>query len=392
MNVLHIVPSYYPAVEVGGPVQSVHEINKYMAKKGINIDVLTLTVGLEKNKSIVKDGWSMIDSVKIKYLNYLKPTRYNFSLSFLLSCFRILKRYDVIHITGIWNFPVLAGALASVFYKKPFVLSPRGSLYEETVSMKSSAIKKFYLFLFRPVIIGKAAVMHYTTEDEKEKVQSFLKTKKESTVIPNGIDIERIRSQRGSNAFFKSFPELMGKKYILSLGRITPKKGFDILLPAFAELIKPNPELNLVIAGPDDRGYTEQVKKMVSQLRLTDKVFFTGLIEGEVKWSAYENAELFVLPSYSENFGNVVIEAMTCDTPVVISDKVGIHKDVKDYGAGIIVKPHQWDLYEGLSGILNNDELRKKLVNNAQKLVKEKYDINIVAEKMIEAYKRCIRS
>jgi UDP-N-acetylglucosamine:LPS N-acetylglucosamine transferase len=163
MNVLHIVPSYYPAVEVGGPVQSVHEINKYMAKKGINIDVLTLTVGLEKNKSIVKDGWSMIDSVKIKYLNYLKPTRYNFSLSFLLSCFRILKRYDVIHITGIWNFPVLAGALASVFYKKPFVLSPRGSLYEETVSMKSSAIKKFYLFLFRPVIIGKAAVMHYTT-------------------------------------------------------------------------------------------------------------------------------------------------------------------------------------------------------------------------------------
>ena len=177
-------------------------------------------------------------------------------------------------------------------------------------------------------------------------------------MVPNGIDLSEIDYKE--DGLLNS-----DKKYILSLGRISKKKGFNLLIPAFSKLIREY-DLNLVIAGPDNEGYKKEVEHIVKKENLEERIIFTGLIDDE-KWSLYKKALMFVLPSYSENFGMTVVEAMACETPVVVSDKVGIYKEVENAKAGIIVKTEVDSLYEGMKQIIENEKLRNNISENGRK-------------------------
>lgn len=390
MKVLHIIPSYYPAIQLGGPIQSVHEINKALVKKGTPVHVFTLIAGLEISKEIKPNVWFEFDGVKVKYLDYVKITRYNYSFSFLLNVFKNIKNYDLVHLTGIWNFPILAGSLCSIFYNKPFIISPRGSLYEETVNLKRSRIKKIYLKLFSRFFLKKASVIHYTSKDEFEKVERFLQIGKKSTIIHNGIDLKTIFQMKNDELFESKFPELRDRKYILSLGRITKKKGFDLLIPAMKKIVENRKGIFLIIAGPDDEGYLNEVKKIINENNLERNIVFTGLIDGELKWSVYRHAEIFVLPSYSENFGNTVVEAMACGTPVVVTNKVGISRELQQNDSGIIVDTTVDSLCNGIHLLLTNKKLREKIINNSQAMIKQFFDIDCVASQMLDGYKQIL--
>ena len=148
----------------------------------------------------------------------------------------------------------------------------------------------------------------------------------------------------------------------------------------------------LVIAGEDDGdGYKDTVKKWIKNYDMENRVIFTGMISGYDKLSAFVDAEMFVLPSYSENFGMSVIEAMECGTPVVISDKVGISKEVEENNAGIIVKTNPESIYAGIKNLLDNSSLRRKIAENGKNMVKEYYDIDKVSDKMIKMYEEVLK-
>jgi glycosyltransferase involved in cell wall biosynthesis len=282
----------------------------------------------------------------------------------------------------VWNFPVLAGALISLIKKKPYIISPRGTIYKETIELKSTSIKKIYFNLFAKQYINKASAIHFTTKDEQEKVTKYLGITAPSFVIPNGIDLESI-GQSG-----KSKAVVTDKKYLLILCRIDKKKGFDLLLPAFANVIKKFNDLILVIAGDDKSPYAKEVRKMVEEKKISNNIIFTGQVTGDDKWVLYKNALMFVLPSYSENFGMSVVEAMACGCPVVISDKIGIYKEIADNNAGIIVKTNVESVEEGILKLLNDDKLRETISLNGKTMVEKFYDIDKVADKMIEVYER----
>ncbi|MEO0241395.1 MAG: glycosyltransferase, partial [candidate division WOR-3 bacterium] len=150
-------------------------------------------------------------------------------------------------------------------------------------------------------------------------------------------------------------------------------------------------DIYLLIAGPDNEGYGEKIKKLIKNYGIEDKVIFTGPLYGKEKISAFKNAEIFVLPSYSENFGLAVLEAMACGKPCVISNKVGIYKEVKKYNAGIIVETNSRSLYNGIQILLKDENLKRKISENAKKIVKNEYDIEKVAEKMIKVYEDILR-
>ncbi|MGC9219327.1 MAG: hypothetical protein ACP5G8_08020, partial [Athalassotoga sp.] len=136
MKILSICPSYYPAFKYGGPIQSVHLLNKALAQKGIIVDVLTTNAGLEDRKDIPINKWVNLDGVNVKYLKYYGYEHYNFSPSILFQTFKIIENYDIVYIPAVWNFPVLVGSLASIFKKKPYVIAPNGSLYKKALSIK----------------------------------------------------------------------------------------------------------------------------------------------------------------------------------------------------------------------------------------------------------------
>ena len=390
MKILHIIPGYYPAIEFGGPTESVLQLNRALVNKGITVDVLTTDAGLKGRKDIVLNKWIIKDKMRIKYFPCYLLGNYAFSLNITQAIFSEINRYDLVHLTAIWSFPFLVGGIASLLSKKPYLISPRGMLYDEAINIKSKRFKKLYYSLILKCALEKANAIHFTTEDEKGKVSSFVKLSNESFVVPNGIDLNLFNTLPIKNLFKDKYPILKNKKYILYLGRINKQKGLDILLESFQELVKKFEDLILVVAGPDNDDYRNEMERWLKNRNLSSKVLFTGILKGDDKLSAYVDAELFVLPSYFENFGMSVVEAMACGTPVVISSRVGIYKEVEQSKSGIVVETNPGSLFDGINMLLNNASLKKEIAGNGKMLVKNKYDINKVADMMIDTYKEVI--
>jgi len=199
-----------------------------------------------------------------------------------------------------------------------------------------------------------------------------------------GSDIDR-------KEFFRQFPVLEGKRIILFLGRITWKKGFDILSEAFARLSHVYPDAVLVLAGNDESGYVETVRKMLGKKGVTEKVFFTGMLLGREKWQAFAACDVFVLPSYSENFGMSVIEAMAAGAPVVISDQVALAPESKKEDIAVVVETTAASLYNGLHSVLHDPEASRSRALRAKEYVRRQYDIRDIADHMIALYKGIIK-
>ncbi|HWP91117.1 MAG TPA: glycosyltransferase [Thermodesulfobacteriota bacterium] len=393
MRVLHITPSYFPAFKYGGPIEAVHLLNKALAKKGIDVDVFTTDTGLENGKSIPRDEWQELDGIRVRYFRCYGYERYTFSPKIFLELLKDTRFYDLVHITSVWNFPVLAGGIASLLHKKPYILSPHGSIYPEAIGIKSKNKKMFYYNLIAKYYIKRASAIHFTTQDEKENAIGFLDIRNKAFVVPIGFDLSGFEELPRRGSFKNRYAALKNRKYILFLGRINIKKGLDILVESFGEIAKAYKDLYLVIVGANEgnEGFKEEVKRRLKDVGLLERTIFTGMLRERDKLEAFVDAEVFVLPSYSENFGMAVVEAMACGIPVVISNKVGIHREVERNRGGIIVETNPDSLSRGIRALLDNEELKREVRTNGRKMVEEYYDIDKVADMVIKVYREIIR-
>jgi glycosyltransferase involved in cell wall biosynthesis len=273
------------------------------------------------------------------------------------------------------------------------MLSPHGSIYPEAIGIKSKNKKIFYYNIIAKYYIKRASAIHFTTQDEKENAINFLKLRNKTIVVPIGFDLSCTKELPPKGSFKDRYTVLKDKKYLLFLGRINIKKGLDILVESFGEITKEYSDLYLVIVGANEgsQGYEEEIKRRLRDAGLSGRTIFTGMLTGRDKLEAFVDADVFVLPSYSENFGMAVVEAMACGIPVVISDKVGIHREVERNRAGIIVKTNPDSLSRGIRSLLDNEKLKREVCTNGRKMVEEYYDIDKVADMVIKAYREIIR-
>lgn len=398
MKVMQIIGGIDPLG--GGPGISLLLLNKYLNKKGLNSIIFTTNSGYFKNLEVPLKKITDYKNTKVIFYPYPEGNLFKnffpklyYSGIFAQELFKgikeNIKKFDLVHIHGIFSFIEINVSILSQKYNKHYIISPRGSLSLELVKRKSRYLKMIYLKLIGKRIFESSSGIHVLTEYEKEEVAKFKFNLKNIYVVPNGIKLSEFDS--ANEEIFKIFPFLKNKKYILFLSRINWKKGLDILIPAFYEISKIYKDIYLLIAGPDNEGYGEKIKKLIKNYGIEDKVIFTGPLYGKEKISAFKNAEIFVLPSYSENFGLAVLEAMACGKPCVISNKVGIYEEVKKYNAGIIVETNSRSLYNGIQILLKDENLKRKISENAKKIVKNEYDIEKVAEKMIKVYEDILR-
>lgn len=384
MKIAHISPSYYPAFRYGGPTQSVHLLNAALVRKGIDVSVYTTTAGLESTADTPVGRWTSIDGVKVIYFNYYGYEHYTFSPELFRSLLKDAHTYDLFHITAVWNFPVFAASMSALIKKKPYLISTRGVLCEEALQLRSRFKKLILYNMLAKHYLNRASGLHFTSEDEKEKVPPYLGLTAPAYIVPNGIDITEFTTLPQRGIFTAKYPKLKDKRFILFLGRINKVKGLDILIDAFAML--QDKDLFLVLAGPDNEGYGKILRDKLQNLGLLDKVIMPGSLKGEDKLSAYVDAAVFVLPSYSESFGMSVVEAMACGTPCVVSDKVGIHTEIARHNAGKIVSTTSQSIYNGIDEVLRDTNLAKALASNGKALVKEQWDVAEAANKMINIY------
>lgn len=407
MKILCVSPTYWPAFEFGGPIQSLHILNKALVSDGADITVYTTSKGQSDNSltnlNTNLDGIDITYFPYSKYFEFMGTTGWHFSLPLRAAIKNSLRQYNIVYILSIWNF---TSAITAYYCRKfgiPYIVSPRGQLYEDVTKIKSWKKVPYYRFIAGK-ILKHASAIHYTSIDEYNNVHNRLGINCKSIVIPNGIPINEYKKKAVKGKFIEKYSHLSNKYILLFLGRMSWKKGIDIVINALPGLLKQNKEIHLVIAGNDEDNYKEKLINIINKLNLVycdlssgkssndvvnkSDITFTGYLDNVDKINALIDSDLFVLTSHSENFGMSVVEAMACDLPVIISDKVGISADVDINNAGIVINNSLNELTEAVSQLYENEDRKAQLINNAKRFIEKNYDINEISKNMLEQFKQ----
>jgi len=405
MKILHIIPSYLPARLASGPIIPTHNLNKELVKKGFEVVVYTTNLDGAKILDVPLNQEVDIDGVKVFYFPIsFRSWQYSFALHRALA--KNVKNFDLIHITSVFLSASTLGAYYAKKFKKPYIISPHGSLMLDPLS-RHSLKKKIYLNLIEKKNL-KDAIVHFLVDQEKDDYLKAGLPLKKAIIIPNGFSSEEFNIRKSNirtsdvptrtsdvqKFFRKKFNISSDKKIILFLARLHPIKGLDTLIPAFAEVIKKEPNVVLVLAGPDENNYKKEIELEIRnwKLEINKDIVFTGMLVGEDKISALQESDIFVLPSYSECLPMAVVEAMYFGLPVVITKNVGISLRIEKAGAGLVIEKDEKQLAEAILKILNNPDLGKEMGKRGKKLVETEFSAEKVAERWIEEYNKIMKN
>lgn len=296
-----------------------------------------------------------------------------------------MKGVDLVHIHQLYRFPQSWAAWFSRRHGIPYCIQPHGSLEPMLFHKRERrGLKRLYETLIENRNLQKANGLIYTAEGERDAV-AFLNLKPPAFIVPLGVDLtDAVDEKAGLD--FRACHRLEGREVIAWMGRLVPIKGLDTLLVAFAAIARQRPLAMLVLIGPDSKNYGSTVlQPLIAQLGISDRVIFTGMLTGDDKQSALRAADLFVMPSLTENFALAAIEAMAQGCPVVVSSGVKTAPAIAEAGAGLVVEPDAAAVVDALGRMLNDPALRSAMGAAAKKLA-ARYAWPAVVEELEKAY------
>ena len=381
MKILFITASMNP--EWGGPVKAVSDLTEHLNSKGLDITIYASVKRGKEKETVIPQG----ADCRLFNQNFLSKLWGLYSPQLSRSLKKEIHKYDLIHIQEIWHYAHFIAYRWAKTKGVPYIISIRGALEPWCLNYKRLK-KKIFSILIQRKILSDAVAIHALTQFEAEHIKAF-GINNRIVMIPNGINIEPYQRLPSRGEFEEKYPEIKGKKMILFLSRIHPKKGLDILAKSFSNIARRREDAILVITGPDEQAHKKQIESMIMSEGIPNKVIFTGMLTGKAKLAALSRADIFVLSSYSEGFSNAILEAIACGLPVVITNQCHF-PEVKECEAGLVIEPDVEQLNKSLEVLLDNSKLRIKMGNNGKKLIKERYTWDRIADKMIEVYKDII--
>jgi len=385
MRVLHITPGL---PDCSGPAEVALGLCTALAAKGLDVTIFTTNFGREKE--VLLECPYDYQGFHVHYFPLSKPRRYFYSPILAQTLKRCITQFDIVHIHGIWLYPT---AIAAYYCRKhgiPYLIRPRGNL--EPYALHQKVIKKkIYGWLIERRNLNNAAAIHFLNEKEAEGGTQF-GLQAPIVIIPNGtdpLDERKLQSLRGR--FRLRYPELSGKQIILFLGRINPIKGLDRLCEAFVKVVETVPQSRLVLVGPDNGGFSNQLKHLLKKEGLINYTIFAGTLVGEDKLAALVDSDVFCLPSYQEGHSIALMEAMVCGLPAIVTPEVKFH-DLEKYSAGIRTSGSGEDIATGIIALLQNREMRKQMGLQARTLILSKYTWDKVSEEIVKTYEHILQS
>ncbi len=367
MRILHVVPTYLPATRYGGPIFAVHGLCRALARRGHAVHVFTTNVDGDGVSNVPLDAAVDLDGVRVHYFaSQLRRLYVSADMR------RALRRdgvsFDVVHLHSVFLWPTTAAAREARRARVPYIVSPRGMLVPELVARKSRWTKRAWIAFVERRNLAHASAIHFTARAEWDDAARLGVPLPSPFVVPNGIDLPPLTAGARD------------EHLLLFLGRVNWKKGLDRLIGAMRSV-----DARLVIAGPDEEGYGDKLRAIAN-----DRVEFRGPVAGAEKEALLRRAAALVLPSLSENFGNVVLEAMAQATPVVVTPEVGLAPDVEAAGAGVVTAPET--LAAALNTLLGDAARREEMGRRGRALVEARFTWDRVAAEMEEHYACSMRS
>jgi glycosyltransferase involved in cell wall biosynthesis len=377
LRILQVVPNYFPAVRYGGPIVSVHELSKALVNRGHEVQVFTSSMDGPNDLVDYENRQVLLDGVAVRYFRVPSLRRLCWCPAMKTALREELPDFDVVHLNSVFLWPTWAAAREAKAAGVPFILSPRGMLGHEVIRRKSRWVKTAWIRLIERQTLREAAAIHVTAELEAEELRALGLPAPNVTCIPNGVSAPP--GPAGLNQGpFAGLPQ----PYALFLSRISWKKGLDRLIRAW----KLVPGLTLIIAGNDEENYVPQLLALAEREGVSDRVQFVGPASNEDKWALYANAAMFILPSYSENFGNVVAEAMIMACPVIVTPEVGLADFVRRHGAGLVAEGEPASLAAAINGLNGDSALRSRYGAAGRRAAQQSLTWNAVAGQIAQLY------
>ncbi|MEQ8968475.1 MAG: glycosyltransferase [Azospirillaceae bacterium] len=377
MKILHVIPSL--GVQNGGPPKACLEMARAMRDRGHEVAIFTGWAGDANDRGRPEDipvpetlpGTVTHEGMEISFFPNTRLPVWAWMPEMSRALRARVAEFDVVHIHSLYLHTTKAAADACQRAGVPYIIRPHGSLDPYLIN-RSRGRKRVMEWLYQNRAFRRAAAVHFTAEEERRLATPYVHGAR-GVVAPLGVDLSAFDTLPAPGRFRNRYPELADKRLMLFFGRLHFKKGLDLLVGAFARLAADAPDLHLVIAGPDD-GYGEEVRGWIAERGLSDRVLFTGMLTGEDKRAVLVDSDVFVLPSYTENFGMAILEALCCRLPVVISDQVNIHDEVAAAEAGLVVPCDAGRVAEATARVLADPDLAARLVANGLELVANRYD------------------
>ena len=367
--------------EIGGPARIIYDHTTEVLKQGHQVDILSpMTPGDEMYPA--PEGARLFPVARTTPVS-------NIYREFSIEMYRFLRHhiheYDVIHMHGIWHFGSLVPFLIPNNAVK--VITIHGLLDKWAVAHHKWK-KDIVTLLYQKKILGKADLIQINNTDEEADVIRYLGYRpKNMVIVPNGMKLSEYSNLPAKGSFRAKHGVAADGQVVLFMGRLNIKKGLDLLLPAFKQVEKQLPKATLFLAGGDD-GYQQETEDFIIKNNLQNRIKLVGLLTDTAKKEALADADLFVLPSYSEGFSIAVLEAMTSKVPTIVSDRVGFGDYIKRHDAAFLTPLTSDGVAGGLLKILQDKAYAQDLANRAYKMVTENFDIRNVANQLLEEYKK----
>ncbi|HEY4905961.1 MAG TPA: glycosyltransferase [Candidatus Acidoferrum sp.] len=373
MRILNVTQSYAPFLEFGGPPVKIRALSAELARRGHRVTVLTADWGLEARfpdgvpgagTTRSPFGWRH-DENGVQSIYVPTWLRYR-ALSWNPAARRFararLQNFDIVHIFGLYDLlgPVIASQCRDL--NIPYVVEPIGMFLP---IVRSFWKKRVYQSLFGRKMIDGARFLIATSEQEAEELASGGIPREKIFLRRNGVEVPAELPVRGAFRAKHGIPP--DAKMILFLGRLSRKKSPDLLLEAFATLdaeLLQSKDARLVFAGPDDDGLRASLSETAARLGVASRVIFTGPLFDAAKWEGYRDADVFVLPSQNENFGNTAAEAVAAGTPVIVTEGCGVAPLLE--GAGTIVSHDAGAISQALKSLLTDAGMLARLSAGCQ--------------------------
>ena len=373
LRLLHVIHTLDPAG--GGAVSAARSMCAALAKRGHDVTLCaTGPAAFEEQGS---------------YLTRVFPMEFSplaVSLG-LLRALRDMQDVDLVHIHMLYRFPQSAAASFCRRKAVPYCVQPHGALEPILYHKRERRmLKRLYESLVEGRNLRHAAGIIYTAEGEKQAVD-FLHLSAPAFIVPLGLDLSALDHAASG---FRARHDLKDRELVVWMGRLVPVKGLDVLIRAFATLARQRPKAVLTLIGPDTANLVGELRQSMARLGLDpQRVIFTGLLEGSDKLAALKEADIFVLPSYTENFALAAVEAMAMGRPVIVSSGVKIAPDIARAGAGLVVAP-QADALEAAMADMLDDPQKRLRMGKAALAFAQGYDWPMVIKRLEDSYRTMI--
>jgi len=376
MRVLHVIASADPSL--GGPIEGIRQLAPKLIELGHEVELVCCD----------DPSSTWLGQLPLKSTG-LGPGigRYAYCRGLVPWIAERADDFDVIVANGIWQYSSLAVRSACKVTKLPYVVFTHGML--DPWFKKAYPLKHLKKMLYWPwaeyrVLRDAAAVLFTCDEERLLASQSFRPYRVVERVVRYGTASPTGNANAQVAEFRRSHPQLGDRPFLLFLSRIHPKKGCDLLIEAFAKIAPSAPDLMLVMAGPDQVGWRAELEALATSLGVSDRIVWTGMLSGDLKWGAYHACEAFVLPSHQENFGIVVAEALACSKPVLITNKVNIWREIANTKSGFVTNDSIEATAGALSDWLKLDQASKsEMQSNALHCFEKNFELDAAAQSFI---------